>query len=266
MRGEQNRRLIRREERISRQQQARRLEILDVARDVLSRGGVSRFNMEAVAEEGGYSRTSIYRYFSSREDLVMDLAIESLELRIELYRRVLAFDARPRERAVAFGEVTSLLYPQHTIAEVFASATAVREGTTAERTERVTSLEREQADIVLMVARDAVERGDWVLGPDLTLEEALFGLSAMTRGLFERLASPLPQDPIRDPRRLQRSMGWRLLDSLQWRPLSSEWDYAATMRRIHTELFPVDLRAALGLNDDGDARPAQRNGVAARRR
>lgn len=247
---EQNRRLIRREERISRQQQARRLEILAVARELLSRSGIERFNMDAVAEEGGYSRTSIYRYFSSKEDLVMDLAIESLELRVQLYRRVLAFDARPRERAIAFGEVTSLLYPRHVLAEVFAATRAVREGATSERTERVSSLEQEQTDIVLLVARDAVERGDWVLPRDLTLEEALFGLSAMTRGLFERLASPLPPGHIRDPLRLQRSMGWRLLDSLQWRPLSSEWDYAVTMRRIHTELFPMELRDALGLGEE----------------
>ena len=265
MASEQNRRLIRREERISRQQQSRRLEILDVARELLSRNGIDRFNMEAVAEEGGYSRTSIYRYFSSKEDLVMDLAIESLELRVELYRRVQAFDARPRERAVAFGEVTSLLYPQHTLAEVFGSTRAVREGATPERTERVSSLEKEQGDIVFTVAREAVDGGDWVLAPDLTLEEALFGLSAMTRGLFERLASPLPPDHIRDPRRLQRSMGWRLLDSLQWRPLSSEWDYAATMRRIHTELFPPQLRATLGLGDEGETPPG-RTGAVARRR
>ena len=108
MRTERNRRLIRREERISRQQEARRRDILAVARGLLTRDGLSHFHMERVAEEGGYSRTSIYRYFSSKEDLVMDLAIESVELRVGLYRRVQAWDARARERAVAFGEVTSM--------------------------------------------------------------------------------------------------------------------------------------------------------------
>jgi hypothetical protein len=31
------------------------------------------------------------------------------------------------------------------------------------------------------------------------------------------------------------------MDGFGWRPLSSEWDYRSTMRRIHEELFPPVL-------------------------
>jgi AcrR family transcriptional regulator len=263
MRAERNRRLIRREERISRQQEARRRDILAVARGLLTRDGLSHFHMERVAEEGGYSRTSIYRYFSSKEDLVMDLAIESVELRVGLYRRVQAWDARARERAVAFGEVTSMLYPRHVLPEVYA-VNAVREACTPDRTERFAEIEREQNEIVLAVARDGVESGDWQLPADLTVEEAMFGVGTMTRGLFDRIDNPLPPDGVRDPRRVQRSMGSRLLDSLGWRPLSTEWDYGTTMRRIYTELFPPEARAALGLPEDIEPAAEPRSGAAAR--
>jgi AcrR family transcriptional regulator len=249
-RAERNRRTLRRQERISRQQEARRRDILNVARDLLTRSGLSHFHMETVAEEGGYSRTSIYRYFPSKEDLVMDLAIESVELRIGLYRRVQAWDARARERAVAFGEVTAMLYPRHVLPEVYA-VNAVREASTPERTRRFAQMEREQTEIVLAVAREAVECGDWQLPPDLNVEEAMFGIGTMTRGLFDRIDTPLPPgENVRDPQRVQRSMGSRLLDSLGWRPLSTEWDYAATMRRIYTELIPPEVRAALGLIEE----------------
>jgi AcrR family transcriptional regulator len=250
MRAEQDRRLVRREERISRQQEARRRDIMAVARGLLTRAGLSHFHMETVAEEGGYSRTSIYRYFSSKEDLVMDLAIESVGLRVALYRRVQTWSARARERAVAFGEVTSMLYPRHVLPEVYA-VNAVREASTPERTRRFAELEREQTEIVLAVAREGVECGDWQLPPDLNVEEAMFGIGTMTRGLFDRIDTPLPPgDAVRDPRRVQRILGSRLLDSLGWRPLSTEWDYGATMRRIYTELFPPEARTALGLPDD----------------
>ena len=189
MRAERNRRLIRREERISRQQEARRRDILAVARGLLTRDGLSHFHMERVAEEGGYSRTSIYRYFSSKEDLVMDLAIESVELRVGLYRRVQAWNARARERAVAFGEVTSMLYPRHVLPEVYA-VNAVREACTPDRTERFAEIEREQNEIVLAVAREGVESGDWQLPADLTVEEAMFGVGTMTRGLVRSHRQP----------------------------------------------------------------------------
>jgi AcrR family transcriptional regulator len=164
---EQDRRTIRREERISRQQEARRRDILAVARGLLSRDGISHFHMERVAEEGGYSRTSIYRYFSSKEDLVMDLAIESVELRVGLYRRAHTWNARPRERAVAFGEVTAMLYPRHVVPEVYA-VNAVRRASTPDRVDRFADLEREQNEIVMAVAREGVESGDWKLPADLT--------------------------------------------------------------------------------------------------
>ena len=265
MRAQREHRVVRREERISRQQEARRRDILNVARDLLTRSGLSHFHMETVAEEGGYSRTSIYRYFSSKEDLVMDLAIESVELRVGLYRRVQVWNARARERAVACGEVTSMLYPRHVLPEVYA-VNAVREASTPERTKRFAELEREQTRIVLSIAQEAVECGDWKLPPDLNVEEAMFGIGTMTRGLFDRIDNPLPPgETVRDPRRVQRSMGSRLLDSLDWRPLSTEWDYGATMRRICTELFPPEARAALGLVDESAMATAERSRAEARR-
>ncbi len=54
-----------RAERISRGVDRRRSAILEVARDQLSRDGIAAFTMERVADEAGYARTAIYRYFSS---------------------------------------------------------------------------------------------------------------------------------------------------------------------------------------------------------
>ena len=51
-------------------------------------------------------------------------------------------------------------------------------------------------------------------------KEAMFGIGTMTRGLFDRIDSPMPSE-IRDPLKVQRSLGSRLLDSLGWRPLST---------------------------------------------
>ena len=168
----------------------------------------------------------------------MDLAIESVELRAGLYRRAQAWKARARERMVAFGEVTAMLYPRHVLAELYA-VSAVRRASTPDRVERFGNLEKELDRIVMEVGRDAVEKGDWKVPPDLTVEEAMFGIGTMTRGLFDRIDSPVPSE-IRDPLRVQRSLGSLLLDSLGWHPLSTEWDYSATMRRIYTELFPAE--------------------------
>jgi AcrR family transcriptional regulator len=244
---------LRRGERISRQIDHRRAAIRDVARDLLARDGIAGFTMERVSDEAGYARTAIYRYFPTKEELIVDLAAESLELRVDLYRRALQFDARTRERIVAFGEVTCILYPRHVLPHVFAFAHAVRDKTLEISQTRLRRLEDEDAKLIASVAREAVEKGDLGLSNGLTLDEMLFGLNALSQGLFQRVGSPPPMPTIGDPRVVLRRIGGRFLDGLGWRPLSSEWDYRATVSRIYREVFPPQLLATLGLIDDSVA-------------
>ncbi|HEX2464224.1 MAG TPA: TetR/AcrR family transcriptional regulator [Thermoanaerobaculia bacterium] len=236
-----------RAERISRGIDRRRAAILEVARDHLSRDGIATFTMERVADEAGYARTAIYRYFSSREELIVELAAESLELRVELYRRIARFEGRPRERIVAFGEVTCVLYPRHVLPQVFALAHAVLEKTSESSQERLGALQREDAELNATVAREAVANGDLDLSLGITVEEVLFGLNAFSQGMFERMSSPPSLVGVSDPRVVLRRMGGRLLDGIGWRPLSHEWDYRATMARIYAEVFPPRWLAARGL-------------------
>ena len=240
-----------RSERISRELDRRRSAIRAVARGLLGREGIAGFTMERVADEAGYARTAIYRYVSSKEDLMVELAIESLDLRVALYRRAVEMEGRPRERIVAFGEVTCLLYPRHVLPQVFAVAHAVRDQTSDELRARLAALEAEDADLNRGVAFDAVERGDLTLSLGLTLEETLFGVSALSQGIFQRIGSPPSMPGVGDPRVVLRRIGGRLLDGIGWRPLSSEWDYRATMARIYSEVFPPRLLATLGLIEDG---------------
>jgi AcrR family transcriptional regulator len=242
-----------REERLSRELDQRRSAILGVARDLLDRDGISRFTMERVADEAGYARTAIYRFFSTKKALLIELATESLELRAVLCRRALEFDARPRERVVAFGEITCLLYPRHVMPHVLALAHTERIRTSNRPLERLRQLHAEDQERVLAVVKDAVARGDLALSFGMTPEETVFAMHAMTQGIFERIGRPPVPAGVGDPRLVMRRAGGRLLDGMGWRPLSSEWDYRRTMARIYEEVFPPQLLGSLGLIDSESA-------------
>jgi AcrR family transcriptional regulator len=57
----------------------RRGQILEVARVVLSRDGLDRFSLEAVAREAGVAATLPRHYFESRDGLLIATAIEVIE-------------------------------------------------------------------------------------------------------------------------------------------------------------------------------------------
>jgi hypothetical protein len=89
--------------------------------------------------------------------------------------------------------------------------------------------------------RDAVACGDLELPAAMTPEEFLFGLAMQVNGIYSvrfvsgpELAKKMKVDDVAVT---ARHFGGRLLDGFGWRPLSDEWDYRETMRRIYGELF-----------------------------
>jgi AcrR family transcriptional regulator len=247
-----------RQERLDRELRQRRASILSVARDLIESRGIGGFTMERLADEAGYARTQIYRFFSNKRELVIDLATESLELRRELCRRALQFEARPRERIVAFGEVTALLYPRYVLPQVFALAYSDRAQKSDAQLERLRALHAEDQGYVLAVVGDAVERGDLDLSFGMTPEETVFAMHAMTQGIFEHTGGPNAPPLVSDPRLVMRRAGGRLLDGMGWRPLSHQWDYRVTMARIYGEVFTPQLLATLGLAESVETRREDR--------
>ena len=246
-----------RSKRVAREQARRERDILEVSRDLLARRGLYGFSMETVADEAGYSRTAIYRYYPSREELILALAVETAQLRYQLWKPIESFAARPRERLMAMGEVTSILYPRHVLPQVVALSNAVRGKTSAARRRALRALDREDRRLAIGIVNAALESGDLELPGGLSAEELLFGIDSLVRGIFTTIASgAAPGDlGIADPRRPLRVLGRELFDGIGWRPLSSEWNYGETMRRIYTELYPPAVLAPLGLA--ADARTAE---------
>lgn len=245
-------RLSRRQSRRERGQNRREGDVLLVARQVLNREGITGFSMELVALEAGYSRGAIYQYFPSKEELIIALALETAELRLKLWERAQQFEAKPRERLMALGEVTAILYPRHVLPEVIAFANVVRMKTSEGRRRRLRDLEELDYRLAADVVRDAIAAGDLALPPGMTVERLVFGLMSFVRGMFASIVSTVTIEEfgIGDPILPMRVLGARLLDGLDWRPLSDDWDYRGTMRRIYSDLFPPTFLASLGLLAD----------------
>jgi hypothetical protein len=47
-----------------------------------------------------------------------------------------------------------------------------------------------------------------------------------------------------DPFRTIRQTTFLLLDGFGWRPLTTEWDYERTLRRVRQEVFPQEVQRA----------------------
>ena len=87
--------------------------LLEIARDLLLKGGYHGLTMAQVALRAGSSKGTVYQHFSCKEEMIITLAAESVEKQRELVERAAMFRGRPRERMLAIGEATELFAQLH---------------------------------------------------------------------------------------------------------------------------------------------------------
>ena len=106
---------------------------------------------------------------------------------------------------------------------------------------------------MLGVATEAVAAGDLELGFGMTLR-TLFGLHALTSGIFERMGSLPAPSGVGDPERC--CAGPAAVCSTGWAGDRSPANgtIEATMARIYDEILTPRLLALLRLHEDPDAR------------
>jgi AcrR family transcriptional regulator len=234
--------------------------LLVAARDLLREHGLGDLTMASIAERAGCSRPAVYQYFDSREEVVAALAIESAALRNRFYALVPGFSARPRERLVALAEVDAILYPEWPVLEETTYANAVRGRVSPERRAALVREQRVAYESFSSCTVDALRAGDLALPRGVNADHLIFTLATFSTGLFAPVSRGLPdlESARPDPRAAMRRLGSAFLDGVGWRPLTTEWDYRGTLKRIYAQVFTAEFLDSLGLESsrsNNQARP-----------
>lgn len=231
----------------------RELMLLDVARRMLIEQGYAGLNMDRLAEATEYSKGTVYQHFSTKEDLVTALAIQSMEQRTALFQKALKFAGRARERALAVGVADELfvrLHPHHFRSELIIKMADLQERASDERRAALQGLDARCFANVQEVIAEGIAAGDLVLPPAVKPGEVLFALFAMSIGTHTAMVhyhSSLERLDVAAPLASLREGMQAYLDGIGWKPLRADWDYEQTVRRISQEIFADEWqRAGLG--------------------
>lgn len=225
--------------------QQREERILEIARKMVLDGGYIGLNMDRIAQELEYSKGTIYQHFSNKEDILIALAVSTMERRIGLFNRAIQLQGRPREKLCAIGYASRLFferYPEFFQVEQLIRSTSLWEKTSQARQTAMQMCENACVSTVGKVIYEAIDLGDLVLPAGLTPEEMVFGLWSIHFGAFTILATSnhasLGQLGIVQPHDAIHHNIQMMLDGYQWRPLTNEHDYQQTLARIQAEVFP----------------------------
>jgi AcrR family transcriptional regulator len=219
--------------------------ILELARSMIVQDGYHGLSMDRIAEAMEYSKGTIYQHFSCKEEILMALVNQTMERRLDLFRRAAAFRGRSRERITAIGAAAELffrLYPDHLITEHTIRISSIREKASEQRRVSLNACETRCSEIVTGVIRDAVASVDLQISDEFGVENIAFGLWSITFGGYSIAAtSPsLAGLGIHDPLLAIRGNCIRLLDGVGWKPLSAGKDVSELIARVMREVFAAE--------------------------
>src|SRR5271157_1347728 len=209
--------------------------LLGIARKMLIEQGYAGLCMDRLAEATEYSKGTIYQHFSSKEDLITALAVESSEQRLALMAKARTFRGRPRERVLALGLADELFVRLHP--HYFGSELIIH----------MADLESRASSGLREIVQEAVEVGDLPGASISTAGDVAFSLFSMAVGTHLCVVNfphVVEQLGVVSPPSTMIDNAQALLDGLGWRPLRSEWDYALTHERIIREVFADECRYA----------------------
>jgi AcrR family transcriptional regulator len=217
-------------------------ELLRGVRRLIREGGFSELTMARLAEVTGYTRKTVYNHFANIEDAVAAASVQSIARRADLVARAALFRGRSRERLAAVGAVAGELLPYHMRHEIL--LTVIRQDRVPDhRLRRLRSQEERALAVNIGLVRDGVAAGDLVLPPDVAPEEIALTLFQIVSGpvMISLRGWGVGEYSTRALREVFDHTLNVLVDDLGWKPLSTEFDYGASIRRMWRELFPEEL-------------------------
>jgi AcrR family transcriptional regulator len=226
-----------------REMERRTEEILRVAKPILVREGFQALSMDRVAAEMEYAKGTIYNHFPHKEEIVLALAIQSMELRRKLFALSTNWAGSSRHRMMAVGAACEF-YTQHCLddfaVEQWMRAQSVWDKSTKQRQDLIRQCEGQCMAIVAGVVRDGIEEGVLSVPADMTHEEFVFGFWALTVGNQILIASSpsLQALGIHNPARAIRVHCATLLNGFGWQPTMALPEYLPLAEQIATSLMP----------------------------
>lgn len=229
---------------------ARETRILDTARDMLLSNGYYAMTMDRVAEASEYPKGTVYQRFACKEDIVVALAIQCLQQRLEMMRRGGAYPGRTRERVVAIGESMALysrLHPDNS--RIIHMATGpIREKASPDRIQALRRIESDTVSFFQHIMEQAVIDHELPARDPATIRQIMYALWMLEEGGYMMAESGMPQNALGIENPFQE-LWWifnRLADAYEWRPLLAEQDWEEKLAHIRRTLFPEEAQQLYG--------------------
>ncbi|MGX5201036.1 TetR/AcrR family transcriptional regulator [Aliikangiella sp. IMCC44632] len=226
----------------------REKQLIEIARGLVENDCLTTLTIDKLVASSPFSKGTIYKHFISKEDLLLAICNTCVEEVQALFLRALQFKGNSRERiiAVMFSYIVwAKLHPSQLFAVLSAHSPSVAACSSESRNFKHQDCEAKLMGIMNIEIGKAIEAGDLTLPDNMCFEQVTFAMWSAAWGAMALIMSKGNSTKLQ-PMVLERESFTNarlILDGFNWKPLSHEWDYAKTIRRIAEELFQPEVEA-----------------------
>ncbi|HDM8174448.1 TPA: TetR/AcrR family transcriptional regulator [Vibrio harveyi] len=234
---------------LTKKQQAiadREVELVQLAKSLVQEQGFANLTMDKLTAASPYSKGTIYNHFCSKEDVILALCIHSLKSEAVFFERTANFDGNTREKIIAMHvgyRIYARMEPVLSTCAIVAKTPWVIEKASPARLNELNKLEEEVISGADALVNHAVEIGDLKFSPAVGADAIVFANWSIAFGsnaLAQNTSNSRCIQRLQDPFSVLHNANM-LLDGLGWLPLSTDWDYRKTWRRVEQELFSEEI-------------------------
>ncbi len=224
----------------------REKELIEISRNLVEQDCLTTLTIDKMVAAAPYSKGTIYKHFTSKEDVLLAICNTCMRELHELFARALKFKGNSRERIVA-AMIAYVIWAKLHPSQLFVVLSAHSPNVIAcASDERVTDHHKCETDMMALMNIEiskAIEKGDLSLPKEMCYEQVTFALWSALWGAMALVTSKGESLKLSNMilERESYTNAKLILDGLGWQPLSNQWDYTDSIKRIIDELFQPEV-------------------------
>lgn len=202
--------------------------ILDVAINLVRHLGIENLTMDKVVAQVPFSKGTVYKHFTGKEDLLLAISNHAMEVLSDLFNRAHEFDGCSRERMLLLNFsylIYAILYPELFQSVICAKSQSVIGKSSEERLNEHDRLEMKLLTSIHGIVEDGLKDKSLVLPEYMSIQQLCFANWSMSYGAITLLSGEVESCSGRTNLIVERELlnhSNLLFDGMGWQPLTND--------------------------------------------
>ena len=226
---------------------AREQSIIDAAIIIIEQSGIENLTMDKVVAKVSYSKGTVYKHFTGKEDLLLAISNQAIAILADLFWRAAKFSGCARIRMLLLNMsylIYAILHPALFKTVICSKSPNVYGKSSPERIQ-----EQEQLEMKLLGANhgvfdDAITSEKLVLPSYMDIQQLCFANWSMSYGTISLLSEEVEQCSGRTSLVVEKEIFNQnnlLFDGLNWQPLTKDNNHRIALENALMQVFPDEL-------------------------